>query len=258
MISMKNKFLLFAISILFSICGISQTEEMPSPPTLGAHIPRDTNEVLFFAERMPEFIGEGGFQKYLSANIKYPAIEKESGKSGTVYIGFIVEKDGAVTNVHVVKEVQGAPGFTKEAIRVISAMPNWQPGTMNGKPVRIEITQPIKFMLDDGPAKQTQVMPMSSPSFPGGDAALADYLRKNLKYPAKEKRKHKEGTVVISFMVETDGSITNIEVKSEVKEAPAFTTEAKRLVAAMPPWIPGVANGTVSRVASQVKIEFRL
>jgi periplasmic protein TonB len=104
-------------------------------------------EIFTFAEQMPEFPGNG-FTAYLQKNIKYPAMEKDAGKQGTVYISFVVEKDGSITNVAAAKEVPGAPGLTREAIRVVSQMPKWSPGMMNGRPVRITITQPVKFVLN--------------------------------------------------------------------------------------------------------------
>jgi protein TonB len=106
-------------------------------------------EIFVYAEVMPRFPGDdGAFLKYLRENMKYPEIEKEAGKQGTVFVSFTVEKDGSITDVKAVKEVAGAPGFTKEAIRLISQMPNWNPGKMNGRPVRIAITQPVKFVLN--------------------------------------------------------------------------------------------------------------
>lgn len=104
-------------------------------------------EVFTYAEVMPEFNGEGGFSKYLSTHTKFPKEEQYAQKQGTVYVRFIVEKDGSITNVRMIKEVADAPGFSKEAIRVISEMPPWKPGLMNGRPVRIEMMQPIRFVL---------------------------------------------------------------------------------------------------------------
>ncbi len=111
---------------------------------LQAQVP-DTNEVRTFADVMPEF--PGGISKYLMENVKYPVIEKELNKQGTVYISFVIEKDGTVSNIKEAKGVAGAPGLTKEAIRVISGMPKWKPAMQNGKPVRIEMVQPVKFVL---------------------------------------------------------------------------------------------------------------
>ena len=108
----------------------------------------ETEPVFRFAEEMPDFPGGlDAFRTYLSKNIKYPVEERKAKIQGTVYISFTIEKDGSVSNVYAVKEVSGAPGLTAEAIRVISAMPKWSPGKMNGRPVRVEMTQPVKFVL---------------------------------------------------------------------------------------------------------------
>lgn len=112
--------------------------------------PRDpeevANDVFTFAERMPEFPGNG-FNKFLQDSLRYPIAEKEAGVQGTVYVSFVIEKDGSVTNVQVVKAVPNAPGLSAEAVRVVSSMPPWKPGMMNGKPVRVSITQPVKFVI---------------------------------------------------------------------------------------------------------------
>jgi TonB family protein len=255
---MINKILALLFSVFISVSGIAQgPPPPPPPPPPGVHVvtrdlPGDTNETFTFAEQMPEFIGEGGFSRYLSTNVKYPAIEKEAGRQGTVYIGFVVEKDGSITNVKERKGVPGAPGFTKEGIRVISSMPKWKPGRINGQPVRVEIIQPIRFKLNEDKPVNVQ------PSFPGGDTALAAYLKKNLVYPTKEKKKHKEGTVVITFTVKIDGTITNVQVKSEVPGAPGFTKEALRLINAMPNWNAGTANGLLVQMPVEVSVDFKL
>lgn len=105
------------------------------------------DEVFTFVEVMPKFPGDS-LQSYLQHKLIYPSLEKELGKEGTVYIKFTIEKDGAISNVRVVKDVPGAPGLTKEAIRVFSAMPRWTPGLMNGRPVRVEMTMPVRFNLE--------------------------------------------------------------------------------------------------------------
>jgi TonB family protein len=106
----------------------------------------DRDEVYSFAETMPLF--PQGFNAYLKENLKYPEEEKLQKKQGTVYVYFVVERDGSVTDVRIAKAVKDAPGLSLEAIRVIGTMPNWTPGTMQGRPVRIGMTQPVKFVLD--------------------------------------------------------------------------------------------------------------
>lgn len=108
----------------------------------------DTNEVLHFAEVMPEFPGGAeALKKFIRENIKYPPTCKEQSKTGTVYISYVVERDGSVTNIKVMKEVPGAREFTTEAIRVVSLFPKHSPGLMNGKPVRVQMIVPVRFVL---------------------------------------------------------------------------------------------------------------
>lgn len=119
-----------------------------SPPVNDSWNPLETGdeEVHSFAEIMPMFPGDS-LQAYLAKNIRYPQLEKEAGKEGNVYVQFTVEKDGSITNVHTVKGVTDAPAFAKEAERVIKQMPKWHPGIINGRPVRVLVTQPIRFRL---------------------------------------------------------------------------------------------------------------
>lgn len=116
---------------------------------VGGNVADTTDEeVLAFAEEMPEFKGgEGAFQAYLQNNMRYPQAEKEMGKEGTVYVYFEVGKDGTIGNVSTKKGVAGAPGLSKEAERLIRSMPLWSPGSMNGRPVKVSKTVPVKFIL---------------------------------------------------------------------------------------------------------------
>jgi len=103
---------------------------------------------LMFAEEMPYFIGgESAFQQYLKENTVYPASAKANKKAGTCYITFIVEKDGAISDVYVRKGIKDAPELDAEAVRVIQSMPKWVPGQMNGRPVRVELTIPFRFEI---------------------------------------------------------------------------------------------------------------
>ncbi|MGD9976913.1 MAG: energy transducer TonB [Bacteroidales bacterium] len=99
-------------------------------------------------EEMPNF-GEGGIDEfrnnYVAKNLKYPDIAAENGIQGRVYINFVVEPDGRVTNVKVVRGVDAS--LDKEAVRVVSSSPKWKPGKQRGKPVRVQFTIPIIFVL---------------------------------------------------------------------------------------------------------------
>ena len=103
-------------------------------------------EVFSFAEVMPEYLGgQEKFRKYLGENLKYPALAKENRIEGRVFVSFIVEVDGSITNVQVVRSVH--PILDEEAKRVIEGMPNWQPGMQNNRPVRVTFTIPVVFDL---------------------------------------------------------------------------------------------------------------
>lgn len=104
--------------------------------------------VVLTAETQPEFPGgEYALMEFLGRNIKYPQYARENGIQGTVVIQYIVQPDGKITNVEVLRGIGG--GCDEEAIRVVSIMPNWAPGKQYGKPVRVEFTLPIRFILQD-------------------------------------------------------------------------------------------------------------
>jgi protein TonB len=103
--------------------------------------------VLTIVELMPAFDGgEEAMYKWLSENIKYPQVAKETGIQGTVVVTFVVEKDGGITGVQVLKDIGGGCG--DEAIRVVKAMPKWKSGKQNGVPVRVQFNLPIRFTLE--------------------------------------------------------------------------------------------------------------
>jgi protein TonB len=107
----------------------------------------EEEEIFMVVEESPEF--PGGVQallEYLRKNIKYPQICKDNNIQGRVLISFVVNKDGAIVDPEVIKSVH--PSLDKEALRVISGMPNWKPGAQRGKPVRVKYTVPVNFRLN--------------------------------------------------------------------------------------------------------------
>lgn len=107
---------------------------------------KPTEEVFTIVENQPEFPGgDAARTKFLNDNINYPVIAQENGIQGRVICNFVVERDGSITDVQVVRGVD--PSLDKEAIRVIKSMPKWLPGKQRGKPVRVRFTLPITFRL---------------------------------------------------------------------------------------------------------------
>lgn len=104
----------------------------------------DSQSAYDVVEQMPQF-SEGNMSTWIGQNLRYPPEAMNNGLQGTVVCQFIVEKDGSISNVSVLRSVD--PLLDKEAVRVIENMPKWAPGKQDGKPVRVKFTLPIKFQL---------------------------------------------------------------------------------------------------------------
>ena len=97
-------------------------------------------------EQMPEFPGgQEGLVNYLVENLNYPEKAKAEKITGKVYVSFVVEKDGSISNVKVLRDI--GYGCGEEAVRVVKAMPRWKPGMQRGKNVRVQYTLPLNFQL---------------------------------------------------------------------------------------------------------------
>jgi periplasmic protein TonB len=106
----------------------------------------DPNKIFTAVEKEPEFPGGiASFYKYLGNNIHYPAVAKENGTQGKVFLAFVVEKDGSLTDIKVARGI--GSGCDEEAIRVLKNSPHWKPGIQNGRPVRVSYTIPVTFAL---------------------------------------------------------------------------------------------------------------
>lgn len=106
----------------------------------------EEEKIFTIVEQMPSFPGgESAMMKYLANNIKYPPIAKDAGIEGTVYVTFVVDENGNVKDVKVLRSIGG--GTDEEAIRVVQNMPKWSPGKQRGKPVKVQYNLPIRFTL---------------------------------------------------------------------------------------------------------------
>ena len=118
-----------------------------APVTTSSVVVEEEDNVVFqVVEKMPSFPGgDAELFKFLSNNIKYPVIAQENGIQGRVICQFVVNRDGSIVDVEVVRSVD--PSLDREAIRVIKSMPKWNPGMQRGKPVRVKYTLPVNFRL---------------------------------------------------------------------------------------------------------------
>lgn len=243
------------------------------------------NPIFEVVEHMPEFTGGGmpALMEYLSKNIKYPEAAMKKGIQGRGIVQFVVEKDGSITNVKILRGVD--PELDKEAVRVVSAMPKWKPGTQRGEAVRVRFTVPVMFRLTEdkipvkyapienkinelvvvGYAPEGTTVPEEGtifevveqmPEYPGGMPAMMEFISKNIKYPAAAQQAKIQGRVTIQFIVNTEGNIINPRVLRSAD--PLLDAEAIRLTTIMPKWKPSMQRGQAVNVKYTVPIMFRL
>ncbi len=226
-------------------------------PTSGNASKKDP--VYTVVEKQPKFVGgKEKFMKYLGSNIKYPAIDRENNLQGRVVVQFVVEKDGSITNVKALRSPSTA--MSNEALRVIKASPKWIPGVQGGRPVRAQYTVPVNFALsdDEAPSKDGQVYTVlkKQPMFPGGTQKFMKFLSTNIRYPAKDRENDVQGRVVVQFVVERDGSLTNIKAIRGPSEA--MQEEAVRVINNSPKWMPGIQGGRPVRAQYTIPVTFTL
>lgn len=257
----------------------SQSATASPAPQRQSDTPQMVSDQIFtVVEVMPEFPGgQGELLKYLAKGIKYPVIAQENGIQGRVTASFIVEKDGSIRNVEVIRGVD--PSLDAEAIRILSDMPNWTPGKQRGQDVAVKYTVPVTFRLQGKTENQptpgkddivvvgygsneadnsNQVFAMveKMPEFPGGQDGLIAFLAKTIQYPKEAQEKGLQGRVVCSFIVEKNGSLSDVKVIRGID--PSLDQEALRVISVMPKWTPGTQRGKTVRVKYTVPLTFTL
>ncbi|TWF37132.1 outer membrane transport energization protein TonB [Chitinophaga polysaccharea] len=234
--------------------------------------------VFTFVEQPPVFKGgEDSLSSYLARNIKYPKEAVAKKISGIVFVQFVVDKKGNVTNAKTVGRDPGA-GICQEALRVVNSMPRWVPGKQSGRAVAVQFNLPIRFSLNDGksatdkqhveftPPPPPPPSPRPAeiftsveqlPTFRGGEAALAKYLSSNIKYPRDAQEHGISGTVFVQFIVMDDGNLRDIHIVGAPKGG-GLDEEAIRVVKAMPKWNPGIQNKHAVNTEFNLPIRFTL
>ncbi len=142
--------------VMNNLAGKVINIKLATPAAVADTTPKDDGPVFSAVEQVPEFSGGlPAFGNFLVKNIKYPAEARKNGIQGKVFIAFIVEKDGSLSNIRVVRGVDNA--LDQEALRVLEISPKWTPGFQNGKPVRVMYSVPISFTLQgDKPNKPVE------------------------------------------------------------------------------------------------------
>jgi TonB family protein len=236
--------------------GLQMLDLKRAPYTKADTVP---DAVYTAVQRSPTFPGgDKGFGTYLSKSIKYPAEARDKNVQGRVIATFVVEKDGSLTGVKIVRGI--GSGADEEALRVLKISPKWIPGMQNGKPVRVQYSVPISFALAIETDKENKSELFTEvervPAFPGGWEAFEKYLGRTLRYPAQARKNKTEGRVIVTFVVEKDGSLTNVRVARGIGDG--ADEEAVRVISASPKWVAGDQNGHKVRVQYSVPIQFKL
>ena len=132
-----KKFIIMALMALFGLTTVSAQKTV---------VAKKNQQVFDVVEKMPEYPGgQAALFEYLNGNVKYPADAKKQKIEGRVLVTFVVNTDGSITDIEVVKKA--FPSLDAEAVRVISGMPKWIPGEQKGKKVRVKYTVPLNFRL---------------------------------------------------------------------------------------------------------------
>jgi TonB family protein len=265
---------------IFNKVAIDASEGTSNPTSGGSDT---TNVVYEVVETQPSPAGGmAGWNKYLSENLRYPPNAQRKGIEGTVIVAFVVNTDGTTTDIEILRSIGG--GCDEEVIRIVQGSPKWTPGMQRGTPVRTRMRLPLRFMLGgtDTSRDSTEVslnaVPLppatdgqdsiqegaalffdvvdTPPSPVGGFEAWSRHLSENLTYPTSARMKGIQGTVLVSFIVNTDGTIEEIELVQGI--GGGCDEEAIRIIKSSPSWTPGMIKGKAVRTRMKIPIGFRL
>ena len=224
-------------------------------PSLAAYS-QDAEPVYEMVETMPEFPGgQQALFRYIAEHILYPQDALAQGIEGRPVCQFVVNKDSTLSDIKLVRSC-GTSSLDDEAIRVISEMPKWNPGKQQGQIVRTRFVLPVPFRIS--PAVKANIGEIHEeadimPEFPGGAAALSNFLRENVTWPEIARKNDITGTAVCSFVVNKMGEITNPQILRSAGD-PSLDKEALRVLGIMPNWTIGKKDGQPVRVFSKLRI----
>ena len=220
-------------------------------------------------KRAESYCLKNKIRDFIKENLKYPDAFIFNGERCEAEVKFIVEADGRITEPSIMSE-KGV-GTAQALIDVLEKMPPFNPGILDGNPVRSY--QWLSYQIDEkGIVSLTDKVfkvVEDNPRFPGceefkdiaerkkcADEKMLDFIYTALKYPEEAKENGVEGMVVIKFIVERDGHLSNAEVVRDV--GAGLGDEALRVVRGMPAWIPGKRRNNPVRVQYNLPIKFSL
>ncbi len=240
-----------------------QLTPLPPPPSQMVVEDEDSHIIFTAVESMPRFPGgDTEMLSFIRHTLNYPIEAHKEGIQGRVICTFVVSPEGSIGDIQVARGVHEA--IDREAVRVIAAMPKWEPGRQRGRAVSVKYTLPVTFrpaedypgLLTEEDADKVFTVVEKMPLFPGGENRMMEFLYKNIKYPVLAQENGIQGRVICTFVVNSDGSIVDPEIVRGVD--PSLDREAIRVVTAMPKWAPGEQRGKPVRVKYTLPVQFRL
>lgn len=235
----SKTYVLFVLIFIFSAAAFAQT---------GAPQIANNYKMMPELDEKPDFPGGiQEFYKFIGANYKTPKVQ---GLAGRVYVTFIVEKDGSLADIKVLRDIGYGTG--EEAIRVLQNSPKWTPGKYKGEPVRAMYSLPIT--INNAGKLEEKIYSIKEvaekPAYPGGLQNFYIDLSKQFKTPEKEGLK---GQLIIGFIIEKDGSVAETKILKDLGYGTG--EEAVRCIKLVKNWIPGkLENGTAVRTAYSLPI----
>ncbi|MEL6536445.1 MAG: energy transducer TonB [Bacteroidota bacterium] len=220
-------------------------------------------EVIDDPEVLAEYPGgQEALMEYLLDNLEYPQDAYQDGIEGKVYVSFLVTEQGEIQEVALVRGVN--EDLDQEALRVIEEMGNWTPAENNGEQVTVKIMLPIKFDLGGNEVASSSSVETEEifsvveepPHFGADKSELLDYLANHVKYPESAQEAGIEGRVVVEFIVDATGEVSQAKVVKGVSEE--LDAEAVRAIEDMPSWSPGLQRGQQVNVKMHLPIVFKL
>jgi outer membrane biosynthesis protein TonB len=197
----------------------------------------DTTQIFNYVDQMPTLLGGGGnlaLVKAVQKQLQLPVEVREGRTEGRVLVRVVVGVSGVARQAAVVQSL--SPACDAAALGAVKRMPRLLPGRYQGQPVAVLLTVPVMFLSPRHVFASTEVARPAQ--FPGGDAALEQYLQKNKATPAEVKQRDLKGRVMVRFVLKPDGRIGASEVINPL--CPACDDEALRLVRGFPRWQPAL------------------
>lgn len=276
---MKSAIYTFILLFVFLIGGVvgTQSRVIAQEPPHSA-----SDRVIDDPDVDPMYTGGSAeMHRFIANTLSYPPEASERDLQGLVVYTFVVEKDGTLSNFKIIHRADSL--LNAEALRILELMPPWRPARYKGEIVRAESYVPMYFRLNKNMAarakkscpsetatskayaktnnevlEQNEILTIVDhmPNYVYGEQGLAEFISHNIRYPKEARQEGVEGRILCSFIVGTDGSISNIEVVEGLH--PQLDNEAIRVLGLMPRWNPGENGGEKVNVKCFLPIDFSI